>query len=250
MDDWLQESILIIPAFNEEEALGLLLDEVTALFPALEVVVVNDCSADRTAAVARAHGAIVLDLPCNLGVGGAMQAGFEYACTRNYRYAFRCDGDGQHPPSEIPKLVAAMRETGVDVVIGSRFLGDRTYTSTRWRNLGIAGLSALLSYACRQHITDPTSGFQMLNRLALCFLAQNYPADYPEPESLALLTRQGYRVRETAVTFRARQGGRSSIGTRVAMYYAMKVTLALLVDRARAVDPRFHRDNLVGLLKP
>ena len=250
MDDWLQESVLIIPAFNEEEALGLLLDEVTALFPTLDVVVVNDCSTDRTAEVARAHGASVLDLPCNLGVGGAMQAGFEYACARNYRYAFRCDGDGQHPPAEIPKLVAAMHETCVDVVIGSRFLGDRTYTSTRWRSLGIAGLSALLSYACRQRITDPTSGFQMLNRLALCFLAGNYPADYPEPESLALLTRQGYRVRETAVTFRARQGGCSSIGTRVAMYYAMKVTLALLVDRARAVDPRFHRGNLQGRLKP
>lgn len=245
MQDWIRESILIIPAFNEEEALAPLLDEVAKLFPALDILVVNDCSADRTAMVARAHGAIVLDLPCNLGVGGTMQAGFEYACEHNYCYAIRCDGDGQHPPAEIPKLAAAMRETGVDVVIGSRFLGERAYTSTRWRNLGIAGLAALLSYACRQRITDPTSGFQMINRLALCFLAKNYPADYPEPESLALLTRQGYSVRETAVNFRARQGGSSSIGTRVAMYYAMKVTLALLVDRARAVDPRFHRHNLL-----
>ena len=244
MNERRRESILVIPAFNEEVALGPLLDEVQALFPRLAMVVVSDCSEDRTAEVARARGAAVLDLPCNLGVGGAMQAGFAYAVERGYRQVIRCDGDGQHPPAEIPKLTAALETTGADVGIGSRFLGDSAYTSTTLRQAGIRGLAALLSAACRQRITDPTSGFQALNRLAAFFLAKNCPADYPEPESIALLTRQGYRVCETAVAFRARQGGCSSIGNRIALYYALKVTLALILDRARAVDPRFQRERV------
>ena len=248
MINWVQESLLLIPAFNEEAALRPLLNEVHGLYAALAVLVINDCSADRTAAVARQYGAKVLDLPCNLGVGGAMQAGFEYARTRGYGYAIRCDGDGQHPPAEIPKLAAALQASHADVVIGSRFLGKRSYTSTPWRNLGIAGLAALLSYICHQRITDPTSGFQMVNRLALSFWAQHYPTDYPEPEALALLTRQGYHVCETAVDFRARQSGCSSIGKRAALFYAMKVALALLVDRAHAVDPRFNRQRIAEQL--
>ena len=248
MENWLQQSIVLIPAFNEEAALGPLLDEVKALFPALAVAVINDCSADGTAAVARAHGAMVLDLPCNLGVGGAMQTGFAFACARGFRYAIRLDGDGQHPPAAIPQLFATMRQTGADVVIGSRFLGNGTVTSSRWRSVGIGVLSALLSYACRQRITDPTSGFQLVNAVALRFFAATYPADYPEPESLALLTRQGYGVAEAPVAFRVRQGGGSSIWGRTAFYYALTVILALLVDRARAVNPRLVRQTLIGEL--
>ena len=244
INDWRRESLLVIPAFNEEAALGPLLREVRALFPGLAVLVVSDCSEDRTACLAREQGAAVLDLPCNLGVGGAMQAGLEYAVEQGYRYVIRCDGDGQHPPAEIPKLMAALQASGADLVVGSRFLGDSAYTSTALRSVGIRGLALLLSAACRQRITDPTSGFQALNRLAAFFLARNCPADYPEPESIALLTRQGYRVQETAVAFRARQGGCSSIGHRMALYYALKVALALILDRARAVDPRFQRGQV------
>jgi len=246
MTAWLNDSLLLIPAYNEEAALGSLLDEVRGLFPALAVAVVDDGSEDRTPEIARAHGAVVLGLPCNLGVGGTMQAGFEYAITRGYRQVIRCDGDGQHPPAEIPKLLAALQSSGADLVVGSRFLDERAYAGTILRHAGIRGLAALLSAACRQRITDPTSGFQALNRLAAFFLARNCPADYPEPESIALLTRQGYRVCETAVAFRARQGGQSSIGNRMALYYALKVTLALVLDRARAVDPRFHRERVKG----
>jgi glycosyltransferase involved in cell wall biosynthesis len=246
MENWTQQSIVLIPAFNEEAALGPLLDEIAALFPDLAVAVINDCSADGTAAVARAHGALVLDLPCNLGVGGAMQTGFAFACARGFRYAIRLDGDGQHPPEGIPQLFATMRQTGADVVIGSRFLGHGTVTSSPWRNLGIRALSALLSYACRQRITDPTSGFQLVNAVALRFFAATYPADYPEPESLALLTRQGYGVAEAPAAFRVRQGGCSSIGRRTAFYYVLTVILALLVDRARAVNPRLARQAVAG----
>lgn len=250
MENWEQQSIVLIPAFNEEASVGPLLDEVAAHFQGLTVAVINDCSADGTAAVARAHGALVLDLPCNLGVGGAMQTGFAFACARGFRYAIRLDGDGQHPPSEIPKLFATMRATGADVVIGSRFLGNGAVTSSRWRSLGIGVLSTLLSYACRQRITDPTSGFQLVNAMALRFFAATYPANYPEPESLALLTRQGYGVAEAPVAFRLRQGGCSSLGGRAAFYYALTVFLALLVDRARAVNPRLARHALAGEAAP
>jgi len=247
MDDILKQSLIILPAFNEEGALPGLLAEIRESAPGADIAVLNDCSLDHTAAVARKHGALVLDLPCNLGVGGAVQAGFQYAFQRGYRYVIRCDGDGQHPPSEIPKLVEAMRSGDVDLVVGSRFLeNDReSYKSTALRSIGIRGLAVLLTLICRARVTDPTSGFQMLNRPMLTYFARSYPLDYPEPESLALLRRQGYRFREVGTRFRARTTGTSSIKSWGAMYYMLKVGLALLVDRARTVNPRYARHNLI-----
>jgi glycosyltransferase involved in cell wall biosynthesis len=247
MDDILKQSLIILPAFNEEGALPGLLAEIREAAPGADIAVLNDCSLDHTAAVARKHGALVLDLPCNLGVGGAVQAGFQYAFQRGYRYVIRCDGDGQHPPSEIPKLVEAMRSGDVDLVVGSRFLeNDKdSYKSTALRSIGIRGLAFLLTLICRARVTDPTSGFQMLNRPMLTYFARSYPLDYPEPESLALLRRQGYRFREVGTRFRARTTGTSSIRSWGAMYYMLKVGLALLVDRARTVNPRYARHNLI-----
>lgn len=248
MDDILSHSLIIIPAFNEEAALPSLLAELHEAAPGADIAVLNDCSQDHTAAVARKHGALVLDLPCNLGVGGAVQAGFQYAVQRGYRYVIRCDGDGQHPPSEIPKLVEAMAGGGVDLVVGSRFLDNHkgSYTSTAFRSIGIRGLAFLLTLICRARVTDPTSGFQMLNRPLLIMFARSYPLDYPEPESLALLRRQGYRFREVGTRFRPRTTGSSSIKSWGALYYMLKVGLALLVDRARTVNPRYSRHNLAG----
>ena len=247
MKSILADSLIIIPAYNEEPSLGTMLGEIRQFLPGVDVVVVNDCSLDRTAAVARRHGAAVLDLPCNLGVGGAMQAGFRYAFERGYRFAIRCDGDGQHPPEEIPKLVAAMAEGGFDLVIGSRFLEGNSYRSTAFRSAGIRGLSLMLSFICRTRVTDPTSGFQMLNRPLLCNFAHSYPSDYPEPESLALMRRQGYTFCEVPTRFRARLAGKSSIQSWGTVYYALKVGLALMVDRARNVDPRFAKHNVGDL---
>ena len=244
MIDVLKQSLIIIPAFNEEAALPGLLQEVRQAAPATDIVVINDCSDDRTGDVARRHGAAVLDLPCNLGVGGAVQAGFRYASTRDYRYVIRCDGDGQHPPAEIPKLVAAMQTGQFDLVVGSRFLDDDSYENTFLRHIGIRGLALMLSVICRARISDPTSGFQMLNRPIFCCFAHSYPLDYPEPESIALLRRQGYRFGEVATRFRARMTGKSSIESWGALYYMIKVILALFVDRARTVDPRFARHNM------
>lgn len=246
MNSGTADTIVIVPAFNEEESIGDLLREIRRHVPELDIVVLNDGSVDRTAAVAVENGAKVLDLPCNLGVGGAVQAGFRYAYEQGYKYAVRCDGDGQHPPAEIPRLIETMREQEVDLIIGSRFLGEKSYTSTLIRHCGITCLAWVLSVICRKRVTDPTSGFQMLNRALLYFFSRFYPTDYPEPEALALMRRQGYDFREVATTFRERVAGRTSIRGWGTLYYVLKVFLALLVDRARPIDSRYARSNLWG----
>ena len=245
MKDLLASSLIVVPAYNEEGSLPALLAEIRALFPDTDLLVINDCSEDRTAEVARQAGAMILDLPCNLGVGGAMQACFRMAWERGYQYVIRCDGDGQHPPDQIPKLIEGMQKNAVDLVLGSRFLGEESYRSTAIRSAGIRCLALMLSAICRARVTDPTSGFQMLNRPLLYCFAHSYPTDYPEPESLALMRRQGYTFCEVPTRFRARTAGRSSIRSWDTGYYALKVWLALLVDRARNVDPRYARRNVV-----
>ncbi|MCC5843396.1 MAG: glycosyltransferase family 2 protein [Verrucomicrobia bacterium] len=244
MSNLFSHSVLLIPAFNEEEALGPLLAEVRTHCPGLKIVVINDASQDATSAVARKAGAVVLDLPVNLGVAGAMQAGFRWAIHHEYTYAIRCDSDGQHPPASISDLCAHMEATGVDLVIGSRALSENSFDNSFLRRLGIGYLSRFLSLICRHRVTDPTSGFQMVNHLLMYYFAHEYPSDYPEPESLALLRRQGYRFSEVAVPFRARQGGTSSLHGFSSLYFAFKVTFALLIDRARGVDLRYSRKEL------
>lgn len=239
-------TVVIIPAYNEEGAIGELLDEVRQHVPALDVIVINDGSTDGTAKIARAKGVKVLDLPCNLGVGGAVQTGFRHAYDQGYRFVVRIDGDGQHPPDEIPKLIAAMSNAGgdMDMVIGSRFAGARSYASTPFRLLGIKMLAFFLSSICRSRITDPTSGFWLVNRKLLFYFAHDYPSEYPEPEAIALLRRHGFSFQEVPVRFRPRKVGFSSIGAWGTVYYMMKVGLALVVDRIRPIDPRFARENL------
>ncbi len=242
--DVLGNTIALIPVFNEEANIAPLLKEVGQHLPGVPVCVINDCSRDGTAQKLKAAGCAYLNLPCNLGVGGAMQAGFRYALEQGFDYAIRLDGDGQHPPSECEALIDRMVLGDVDMVVGSRFLAEGGYTSTGVRQIGIAGLAAFLSYACRQKITDPTSGFQMVNRAAMAYFAHQYPADYPEPESLALLSRQGYRFAEVPAKFRERRAGKSSIRRWGTIFYMVKVCIALFVDRCRAVDPRFDRRNM------
>jgi len=240
----LSEAVIIVPAFNEEESIPYVLQEIREHVPKLDIVVVSDGSVDRTAVLARKEGAHVLDLPCNLGVGEAVQAGFRYAFERGYAYAVRCDGDGQHSPGEIARLLEVLRDEDVDLVVGSRFLGSQDFASSFVRSFGIRCLSWFLSAICRRKITDPTSGFQALNRPLLLFFSRFYPTDYPEPEALALIRRQGYSFKEVPATFRERKAGHSSIGGWGTLYYAFKVFLALLVDRARPVDVRYSADRL------
>ena len=241
--------LIIVPAYNEQEALGGLLDEIRALaIEGVETVVVDDGSADRTADVARAGGARVIKLCGNLGIGGAVQSGIRLAHREGFDCAIQCDGDGQHPPSELPRLLEAARATPApDIVVGSRYHDTKSFRSTLMRRFGSWCLRALLRVVARVRVSDPTSGFRLYNARALALFDETYPYDYPEPESLALARVAGLRISEVAVTMRARQGGTSSIGSFSAGYYMFKVTIAIVLTHFRApVRPRRKDSHEAG----
>ncbi len=225
--------LVVIPAWNEAERVAPVILRVRRAIPEAEVLVVDDGSADATAAAAAA-GALVVRLPFNLGIGGAVQTGLRYAADHGYDLVIQVDGDGQHPPEEIPRLIEALDRTGADVVVGSRFLGEGDYRPSLPRRAGIALFAAVLSLLCRQRLTDTTSGFRCANRTALRHLAEVYACDYPEVESLISLRKAGFRVAETPVRMAPRAGGVSSIGPFRAAYYVTKVLLAALVNAAAA----------------
>ncbi len=222
--------LVIIPAYNEEGSVGKVVEGVHALLPEAEVLVVNDGSTDRTSEKARASQATVLELPFNLGIGGAMQAGYQYACQRGYDIAVQVDADGQHDPKEIIRLLPALQAEEADVVIGSRFIGDSEYKSSFMRRIGITIFSGVISMIVKQKITDPTSGFRAANRKAIQLFASNYPQDYPEPEAVVLLHQCRLKMEEVPVGMSERYSGESSITKIRSVYYMVKVLLAIFVD--------------------
>jgi glycosyltransferase involved in cell wall biosynthesis len=225
-----ERMLVIIPAFNEEGSVGDVVDRVKDYFPKADVLVVNDGSTDRTSEIAGANGAIVLDLPFNLGIGGAMQAGYKYAYEKRYEIAVQVDGDGQHEPKEVDKLLQTLREKKADIAIGSRFVGDSSYKASAMRRVGISILSKVISAAVGQKITDPTSGFRAANRKAIELFASNYPQDYPEPEAIVLLHQCDLKIEEVSVVINQRNSGESSITKIRSVYYMVKVLLAIFVD--------------------
>jgi glycosyltransferase involved in cell wall biosynthesis len=222
--------LAVVPAFNEAGAIGGVVRDLRRLRPAPDVAVIDDGSSDATAAEAEAAGAVVIRLPFNLGIGGAVQTGFLYAERNGYDAAVQVDGDGQHVAAEIPALLSAMEKTGADVVIGSRFAGSRTFEPSAARRAGIRVFALVNSLVLGQRITDNTSGFRAYNRRAIRFCAADYPQDYPEPESVIWLGRNGFRLGEIAVRMRERSHGRSSISGPRSVYYMLKVLLAIFVD--------------------
>jgi len=230
--------IAIVPAYNEAGAIGGVVDAIHALDGSFDVVVVDDASTDATAAVARAHGAEVLRLPINLGIGGAVQTGFRAALAGGYERAVRLDGDGQHDPAELPRLLEPLERDEADVVTGSRFVdGDGHYRPPLARRIGITWFARLVSAVTRTRVTDTTSGFQALNRRAIALFAEDYPADYPEVEATVLVLRHRLRLVEVPVRMREREHGSSSITFVRSIYYMLKVTLALFVAMARKLTP-------------
>jgi glycosyltransferase involved in cell wall biosynthesis len=225
--------VAIVPARNEEDCVGAVVAGIRAFDPEMEVVVVDDGSGDRTAAVARAAGARVVRLPFNLGIGGAVQTGFRYALEHGFQLAVRLDGDGQHDPQELPGLLEPVLSGRADIVVGSRFSGTDAYRSTFARRLGIRMLARLVSALVRRRVTDPTSGFQAVNRRGIALFAADYPHDYPEVEAIVMVHKHRLRLEEVPVRMRARAGGRSSIRAGHSVYYMCKVSLALFVGLFR-----------------
>jgi hypothetical protein len=229
------EILAIVPAFNEEKNIVGVIQDLKSIDLELDILVINDGSTDQTSQAAKWTGqALVLDLPKNLGIGGAVQTGFKYASRYGYQNVFQFDGDGQHLAAEVPKLLNALKMRHADMAIGSRFLGSNLgYRSTFLRRFGIRAFEVLNSLLVRQRITDNTSGFRAYSRRAIEFLATNYPVDYPEPEAVILLGRNGFIMVEESSLMRERQGGGSSIAGLRGGYYMVKVLLAVIMTSLR-----------------
>jgi glycosyltransferase involved in cell wall biosynthesis len=223
----------IVPAYNEAGSIASVVREIRAADPDFEIVVVDDGSTDGTSRLATEAGAQVVRLPFNLGIGGAVQTGYQYALEHGFELAVQVDGDGQHDPSEIAKLLEPILAGTADMAVGSRFTGDRDYRSPLGRRIGIGIFAALVSLITRQRVTDPTSGFRAVNSLGISLFAADYPHDYPEVEATVLVFRHRLRMVEVPVRMRERGSGSSSITFARSIYYMFKVTLALFMGLFR-----------------
>ncbi len=232
---------ILIPAYNEETTLSDLIDRLRSELPNCGIIVMDDGSVDQTAEVARSAGAVVLRLPFNLGIGAAMQTGYRYAKRKGYRIAVQVDGDGQHPPEEIHRLIEPIRQ-GADLVIGCRFLGRGDFKSPLMRRLGMLFFSFTISTLVGRRFHDTTSGFRAAGRSVIEYYSDHYPSDYPEPEAILLLCRAGFDVREVPAKIVERGGGHSSITAIRGVYYLFKVFLAIAMGTLRPVR-RPGREN-------
>jgi glycosyltransferase involved in cell wall biosynthesis len=236
-------TLVIVPAFNEAKSLPAVAEDLRRHAPDADVCVVDDGSTDGTADVARGLGLGVLRLPLNLGIGGAVQAGYLWAHDHGYDAAVQFDGDGQHDASSMPALLEPIRAGAGDLVVGSRFIGDGAFRSTLARRGGIRYLAGLIRVRCGARVTDSTSGYRAAGRAAIALFARGYPSDYPEPESIAIACRAGLRVVEAPVRMRERAHGASSITLLRSVLYMVKVTVALVLlpVRTRRAGARWRR---------
>jgi hypothetical protein len=226
--------LLVIPAFNEEEQIATVIQQVKQQVPEVQVLVVNDGSSDRTEQKALACGAKVLSHPFNMGYGAALQTGYKYARKYGFDYVLQMDGDGQHDPQFLRTLLAEVQEGKVDVVIGSRFLGGGEYRIPLPRRMGIFLFGFIASRLSGQKITDPTSGYQALGRRAIEFYTRDgFPGDYPDADVLVMLHRAGLRMREVPVAMRPNANGRSMHSGWKPLYYIYKMLLSISLNLLR-----------------
>jgi glycosyltransferase involved in cell wall biosynthesis len=231
----LEKIIIIIPAYNEEKNINNVILSLKQENSNFECLVINDGSKDDTQKMAESSGlATVIQLPANLGIGGAVQTGFKYAFYHQFDYAIQFDGDGQHLATEIKHLLKPLQNQQCDVCIGSRFIQKtQGFQSTFMRRIGIKVFEVLNRLLIKQKITDSTSGFRAYNKETIAFLAANYPTDYPEPETIVLLGINDFKVTEVSVEMLERQGGEFSISGLKSAYYMIKVVLAMLMTSQR-----------------
>lgn len=222
--------LIIIPAYNEEKSIAKVIRSIQRDCPLFDIVVINDGSRDATALLAEKCGVTVISLPFNLGIGGAVQTGLLYAHRHNYDVAIQLDADGQHKSEEVYKLLNTINDNHCDMVMGSRFLENVNYPTTFMRRLGNRIFSSLIALVAGQRFADSTSGFRAFGKQAISFLAEHYPVDFPEPESLVILRRNGFNIKEVSVSMQERQGGESSVTKFKAVYFMISISIAILID--------------------
>lgn len=228
------KKIVIIPAYNEQGSILNTIEDIKKNAPEFDYVVINDCSKDDTLKLCKENDIKVLDLPINLGIGGAVQTGYLYAYKNQYDVAVQFDGDGQHSAEFLNMMVETLEQDKLDMVIGSRFINNQGFQSSAVRRFGIRFFEILIGILFGNKITDATSGMRMCNRRVMELFIKDYPKDYPEPETVARLLRHKYKVKEVPVIMRERQAGVSSISSlRKSVYYMCKVSLAIIIERLR-----------------
>lgn len=222
------KTLIIIPAYNEEESIVNTVKTLTQVNNKVDYIVINDGSVDKTKEVCELNNINYVDLPNNLGIGGAVQTGYKYALLNNYDIAIQFDGDGQHDANYISNLIKEI-ENGANMVIGSRFISDLSeFKSTKLRRVGINLLSNLIKICTNQRIYDPTSGFRAVDKNIISLFAQNYPTDYPEPDTIVTVIKKGYKVKEIPAKMKERTGGKSSISNLKGAYYMLKVSISII----------------------
>lgn len=232
--------LVVIPCYNEQYNI---LNTVNALRAAaselpwqVDCLVINDCSTDASAAILARNGIPYLDLPVNLGIGGAVQSGYRYARKKDYDVIVQLDGDGQHDPAYLRTIVQPVLDNTLDMCIGSRFIEKKGFQTSFMRRVGIRFLSGLIRVLCGKRVLDVTSGFRAVNARMAAYFADHYAADYPEPEAVLAASLAGFRVGEAPVEMKDRQGGVSSINAVKSVYYMIKVSLSLIIDRLSMVQ--------------
>lgn len=221
--------LIIIPAYNEQENIERVVANLKTHCPQYDYLIVNDCSSDKTLEICSKNNFNHIDLCCNLGIGGGVQSGYIYAYRNGYDCAIQIDGDGQHDPQYISRLVDPIERGEADIVIGSRFIDYEGFQSSGMRRFGINFLSALIKAVCGAKVKDVTSGFRAANREFIEFFSKEYADDYPEPEAIVATKLNGARILEVPVVMNEREGGTSSISPLKSIYYMIKVSLAILL---------------------
>lgn len=227
--------LVVMPAYNEQAALPAVLAEVKVTLPGVDVLVVSDGSTDDTAGVARRAGVMVLELPFNLGVGGAMRAGFKFARHHGYDQAVQLDADGQHDPTEVATLQQTQAEGEADLVVGARFAGAGEYVQKGPRRWAMRLIAAILSSMLGTRLTDATSGFKLLGPRAIALFAEEYPAEYlgDTVEALVIAHRAGLRIEQVGVHMRPRATGRASQSAAKAFVFLVRAMMAVCIALLR-----------------
>jgi glycosyltransferase involved in cell wall biosynthesis len=223
------KKLIIIPAYNESENIVGTVEDIKKNAPDFDYVVINDCSTDNTLQILKEHDYNYVSLPINLGIGGAVQTGYKYAEKYGYDIAVQVDGDGQHDPAFLAKMADYLEEHDLDMVIGSRFIDKEGFQSSFMRRVGIVYFTGLIKLLTGKTITDPTSGLRLAGKKVIKLFAENYPKDYPEPETAVTVIKNGLTVREIPVRMKERQAGVSSISFKKSVYYMIKVSLACVM---------------------